>query len=206
MTKIMYLLLLLILLFLQRCQQYDYINRWFFSIGNVFYFHRFTRKKSMKKVYFLLSMFISFLGYGQKSLKFWLVYSDKEHKVFVKKEKDGEAWVKIVDNPKTTKNKAGKWVSTGGGYDLGYWICYCNENRYSIDEYIRYNKNGKVVYTEPNKVYKERIVPETISEIVFNDVCYSKYSYPSDSIGIDSISVTSVNNGFIRKKITTKLF
>lgn len=155
----------------------------------------------MKKVYFLLSLFIGVCMYGQDDGFFNVAYNDED--VFsIRREGESmgkkEAWVRVETKPKKIKNKYGKIVITKSKVvSMHYWKCNCAYKRYDVDEEIYYDTNGNI--TERKRMAKSdvRPIPNTISEILFNEICSdTKHILEKDSSEYDKGFIDGFKEGY----------
>lgn len=82
-----------------------------------------------------------------------------------------EVWVKKSNPTKTVKTKKGKYIKTGGGHSMTFFIINCSEKKYDIKERIVYDRYGKVTSNDDFPVYENRIVPGSVMSGIYNFVC-----------------------------------
>ena len=132
-----------------------------------------------KKLYLLILLLSSLSIYSQESDE-WKYLGDKNDgsEVFMKIESSTEyskeAWIKTVKSFSSKKNKQGKLVKIGGGCTMALWTVNCSSKTYSISHRLEYNSKGSVIdrgleYNDPTD---ERVIPETIGEAIFTNICY----------------------------------
>lgn len=132
----------------------------------------------MKKTLFtLLILIISSKTFSQTDDEFQYVTSSKSgNEVYIHFEKDNygtkEFWLKITEPIKTTKNKRGKLIKTGGGYTLEYIKMDCAEKEYSSSDAIKYDKNGNSTRRpEYYDTQGEKIIPGSVMSGVYRYIC-----------------------------------
>ena len=131
----------------------------------------------MKINYFTFILFFIFLNTSfAQTDEFTLVGSTndgEEYYVLIQKTSDyaTEIWVKKMEPIKTIKNKSGKLIKVGGGYNLTYTTIKCGDFTYDLGESITYYKNGNVKNNLDIDTYDIKVVPGSIMSAVFKYVC-----------------------------------
>lgn len=131
----------------------------------------------MKKIIFTIAIFIiSINTIFAQSDEFTLVGTTndgEEYYALVQKTNDysTELWLKKIEPIKTIKNKSGKLIKVGGGYNLTYTTIKCGDFTYDLGESITYYKNGNVKNTIDIDSYDNKVVPGSIMSAVFKYVC-----------------------------------
>lgn len=131
----------------------------------------------MKTKYITLLLFLLFFSstYSQSD-EFTFIGSTNdgdEYYVLIQKTNSysTELWLKKSIPIKTIKNKSGKLIKIGGGYELTYITIKCDDITYNIGEYINYYKNGNIKSSGNIDSYDNKVVPGTIISSVFKYVC-----------------------------------
>lgn len=131
----------------------------------------------MKIKYITLFFFLNFFNSTfAQSDEFTLVGTTndgEEYYALVQKTNDysTELWLKKIEPIKTIKNKSGKLIKVGGGYNLTYTTIKCGDFTYDLGESITYYKNGNVKNTIDIDSYDNKVVPGSIMSAVFKYVC-----------------------------------
>lgn len=137
------------------------------------------------------------VSYSQSDEDFNFVTTSKdgtEYYVYIEKntEYSKEIWVKSLIPTKTIKNKKGKYVKIGGGYNLAFIIMSCSKKKYDINQTVSYNKDGKVTENSDFPSYDKKIVPGSVMSGIYDFVCNSEEvisdkasSYVSDESNYD---------------------
>lgn len=132
----------------------------------------------MKKLLFtLLILTISSKAFSQTDDEFQYVTSSNSGiEVYIHFEKDNygtkEFWLKMTEPIKTTKNKSGKIIKTGGGYSLEYITMDCSEKEYGSSDAVKYDRNGNP--TQRPDYYDtqgEKIIPGSVMSAVHKYIC-----------------------------------
>ena len=132
----------------------------------------------MKKILFtLLILTISSNTFSQTDDEFQYVTSSKSgNQVYIHFEKDNygtkEFWLKMTEPIKTTKNKSGKIIKTGGGYSLEFITMDCSEKEYGSSNAVKYDRNGNP--TQRPDYYDtqgEKIIPGSVMSAVHKYIC-----------------------------------
>ncbi len=159
-----------------------------------------------KNVLILLAilLFIN-VSYSQSDEDFNYATTSKdgtEYYVYIEKTTDysKEIWVKSLIPAKTIKNKKGKYVKVGGGYNLAFIIISCSKKKYDITQTISYDKNGEVTDNNDFISYDERIVPGSVMSGIYNFVCNNEEEI-NDKLS-PYISDESNYNGLYKFKTT----
>ena len=133
----------------------------------------------MRTLFLLFLILFSLNTYSQK--EFVLIGESKKNgeKCYVRIEdcqsNKCSIWLKI-EISKTRKNKKGKPYFTYDGYAMTYMVFYCAEKVYDTEDYLVYNKNGTLMQSGNRQSYHERIVPESMTEAIYNYICTSDNS------------------------------
>lgn len=135
------------------------------------------KEKLMKKIYLILFLISTYTHVLAQEFK--LAFTSGNDKYFIREEGNNEAWLKEIRPLKKIKNKAGKWISTGGGFTLHYIKCNKNNRTYAIGETIIYDAKGNVKNRVEGSLYlTNKIIPDSIIEgvckVIFNEEQYEK--------------------------------
>ena len=134
----------------------------------------------MKKILFaFLFLIISNKSFSQSDDEFqYVTKSENGTEVYIHFEKENygtkEFWIKWVFPIKSTKNKSGKIIKSGGGYALEYCKLNCSEKVYSLTDTIEYDKNGKVTGNNYSEKYQEKVVPGSVMNGIYRFICESE--------------------------------
>ncbi|MDP2455359.1 MULTISPECIES: hypothetical protein [unclassified Kaistella] len=106
----------------------------------------------MKKNYILLSITLTIIllfltGFSTTKSKadFIEIYRDSEYTIYSSRESSSSAWIKWQYPTKKVKNKAGKYIITGGKKKLQLWKCDCYGRNFDVPNMIEYDRSGKVI-------------------------------------------------------------
>jgi hypothetical protein len=131
----------------------------------------------MKKILFaFLLLIISNKSFSQSDDEFQYVgESVNGDEVYIHFEKENygtkEFWIKWILPVKSTKNKNGKIIKSGGGYVLEYCKIDCSEKTYSISDTIKYDKNGNVIANNYSETYQQKVVPGSMMNGIHRFIC-----------------------------------
>jgi hypothetical protein len=132
----------------------------------------------MKKLLFtLLILTISSKTFSQTDDEFQYVTSSKSgNEVYIHFEKDNhgtkEFWLKMTEPIKTTKNKSGKIIKSGGGYSLEYITMDCSEKEYASSNAVKYDRNGNPTHRpEYYDTHGKKIIPGSVMSAVHKFIC-----------------------------------
>ncbi|POS00663.1 hypothetical protein Q361_1332 [Flavobacterium croceum DSM 17960] len=132
----------------------------------------------MKKLLFtILILAISSKTFSQTDDEFQYVTSSKSgNEVYIHFEKDNygtkEFWLKMTEPIKTTKNKNGKIIKTGGGYSLEYITMDCSEKEYGSSNAVKYDRNGNPTQRpDYYDTHGEKIIPGSVMSAVHKYIC-----------------------------------
>lgn len=130
----------------------------------------------MKKILTLIMfIFINFI-YCQNSNEFTYIITAKNGKKYYSRfEKETinskEYWMKVTNPIKKTKNKNGKTIVTGGGYELVYLSIDCENKTYSTLSSFRYNNNDEIIAENIYNDIDFRIIPNSVMEMIHKFAC-----------------------------------
>jgi hypothetical protein len=140
----------------------------------------------MKKIILLFALMSFSLSYAQDGTDWKYLTTVSSTDVYVKIEDPNlkQAWVKMIDQITSKKNKKGKIIKNGGSIHKFSWTVDCESKTYSILRSIQYDKNGTQLFdtNEFNDdllnsidiLQKDKsIVPETLASGIFNYICNS---------------------------------
>ena len=68
------------------------------------------------------------------------------------------------------KTKKG-WVNKKQGYYLSYIVLHCNTQLCDHLDRFEYDLLGKVVFQDDEMLYNQKIVPNSVTSIIFNLTC-----------------------------------
>lgn len=85
--------------------------------------------------------------------------------------KDYVCWVKTVNSPKHYKDKKGNWIIKQSDYSIERWKIYCSSKSYALLYYVNYNSKGQVISSDKLRGEIDEVIPDTMSEAVFDFVC-----------------------------------
>ena len=131
----------------------------------------------MKKISFtILFLLLINFTYSQNDEDFTYIATEKnETKYYIHFEKEGiiskEYWVKRIFPTKTIKNKKGKYVTTGGGYDFVYLEINCENKTYSTSDSIRYDSKGNVIARDYSNEFNSKIIPGSVLFNIYGKIC-----------------------------------
>lgn len=128
---------------------------------------------------FLLLGLISSKGYSQDGFVYSTSSTDGTDYYYKIKDTTGfsnsifsvELWLKHNNKPKRIKNKKGKYITTGGEKILRLVNISCSSQTYTVESTVKYNSRGQVVYSDEFPRPSEHIVPGSVMEGVYEDVC-----------------------------------
>lgn len=159
----------------------------------------------MKKYYILLSIICTTIliiisGFSTRDSKadFIEIYRDSQYTIYSSRESSSSAWIKWQYPTKKVKNKAGKYILTGGKKKMQLWKCDCYGRNFDVPNMIDYDKTGKVTSSSNFGSYDNPVVPESIGELIFEHICsnsdesFNNYGYEMDSAAAVIDSAASV--------------
>lgn len=121
----------------------------------------------MKNFHILIALFITIFLTAQD---YKLAIKNSKSSVWIKEEGNYSGWVKFEDAITFKKNKQGKLVKNGGGFNVQYWSCDCGKKKIDRTDGVIYNLKKEYSNDIPDS-YDERIIPETIGESILNIFC-----------------------------------
>lgn len=128
---------------------------------------------------FLLLGLISSKGYSQDGFIYStsstdgtdFYYKIKDTTDFFNSISSVELWLRYNTPSKRVKNKKGKYITTGGEKILRLLTIYCSSQTYDVKSTIKYNSRGQVIYSDDFPEHSQNIVPGSVMEGVYKDVC-----------------------------------
>lgn len=82
-----------------------------------------------------------------------------------------ELWIKNNEKTRRVKNKKGQYVSVGGGKTLTLMKINCYSKTYELKKTIKYNSKGDIISSKNWLGFPEDIVPNSIVEGIYDEVC-----------------------------------
>lgn len=83
-----------------------------------------------------------------------------------------DAWVKLYDSSKTSKDRGRKLTKTGRGYYLEYMSFDCIGKMYSRGEILQYDSKGRLININNRFSHVTRkVIPGTVNEGLYEAVC-----------------------------------
>ena len=131
----------------------------------------------MKKILFaFLLLIISNKSFSQSDDEFqYVTKSTDGTEVYIHFEKENygtkEFWIKWVIPIKSTKNKNGKIIKSGGGHVLEYCKLDCSDKTYSLSDTIKYDRNGKAIGDNYSETYNEKVIPGSVMNGIYRFIC-----------------------------------
>lgn len=134
----------------------------------------------------IIFCFISFISY---KTDFFEIYRDKETVIYKENTSSSSGWVKYHHFATKIKNSKGKIITKPSKDILEYWKCDCNTHSkyYSIEDYVVYDSKGKATSSGDRSIYRERPIPNSIGELIYESFCKGEIA---NYIDIDSAAIT----------------
>lgn len=82
-----------------------------------------------------------------------------------------EVWIMRIEEPRTIKNKKGKYVKTGGGKILQLMDISCSSQTYQIKSSVKYNSKGEVISSDDFGHFPKNIPPGSVIEGLYDEIC-----------------------------------
>lgn len=131
----------------------------------------------------VIGCIVSFASY---KTDFFEIYRDKDMIVYKENTSSSSGWVKSHYFSKKIKNSKGKMITKSGKDVLEYWKCDCSKysKYYSIEDYVVYDPNGKVTSSGDRLIYRERPIPNSIGELIYESFCRGETEIYMDSAAV----------------------
>lgn len=129
----------------------------------------------LKVLAILVMGLVSIQGYAQEG--FTYAFSSRGTDYYYKIKRDNslglskQVWVMRIEEPKTIRNKKGKYVKKGGGKILELIEISCSSQEVETKSIVKYNSKGEIIWSKDFPSFPEYIVPGSVMEALYDEIC-----------------------------------